>query len=158
MRLEDDLERVRARRVREDVVGLLVSSSAKRWVANGVGSSRPSAISCSSFGVVSVSTSPVVISTSRIQSRSRWSVAGMAVHADVREPAARADQLRAELERLGNADRLDRDVGAETVRQLHGRAARASSRPLLTITSAPNSSAFSSRASARSIATILPGV
>ena len=43
----------------------------------------------------------------------------MAVDADVRDPPARPDQLGAELERLGHADRLDGDVGAEAVRQLH---------------------------------------
>ena len=53
-----------------------VSASSKRCVANGVGSSRPSAISLSSRGVVDVSTSPVVMVTSLIQSFSRWSVAG----------------------------------------------------------------------------------
>ena len=46
---------------------------------------------------------------------SRWSVAGVAVDADVREVAARPDELGAELERLGGADGLDRDVGAEPV-------------------------------------------
>ena len=79
------------------------------------------------------------------------------MHADVRDPAARPNQLRAELEGLRDTDRLDRDVGAEAVRELLDRA-RASSRPLLMTMSAPNSSALSSRASARSIATICPGV
>ena len=68
--------------------------------ANGVGSSRPSAISRISFGVVKVSTSPVVIVTSRIQSRSRWSVAAR-LNADVRDPASGPDELGAELKRLG---------------------------------------------------------
>ena len=55
---QDDLERVRLRRVGEDVVGLLRLVESPKWcVANGVGSSRPSAISFSSFGVVNVSTS-----------------------------------------------------------------------------------------------------
>ena len=42
----------------------------------------------------------------------------MAVDADVRDAAAGADEVGAELERLGNADRLDRDVGAEAAGQL----------------------------------------
>ena len=49
----------------------MASSSGKRCVAKTVGSSLPSAISCSSLGVVFVSTSPVVIVTSLIQSFSR---------------------------------------------------------------------------------------
>ena len=43
----------------------------------------------------------------------------MPVDADVGDAAARPDQLRAELERLRHADRLDRDVRAEPVGQLH---------------------------------------
>ena len=43
---------------------------------------------------------------------------GLAVHADVRDRAARADDLGAELERLRHADRLDRHVDAEPVREL----------------------------------------
>ena len=41
------------------------------------------------------------------------------MNADVRHPPAGADQLGCELERLGNADRLERDVGAQTIGQLH---------------------------------------
>ena len=43
----------------------------------------------------------------------------LAVHADIRDPTARPDQLGAELERLGHADRLDRDVRAQAASQLH---------------------------------------
>ena len=43
----------------------------------------------------------------------------MAVHADVGDAAARPDQIGAELERLRHADRLDGDVGAEPVGELH---------------------------------------
>ncbi len=65
--------------------------------------------------MLNVSTSPVVIVTSRIHSFSRCSVRGAAVHADVRDAPARADQLGGELERLGHADRLEGGVGAEAV-------------------------------------------
>ena len=37
----------------------------------------------------------------------------LAVHADVGDVAARADQVHGELEGLGRADGLDRDVGAQ---------------------------------------------
>ena len=59
-----------------------------------------------------------MIVTSRIQSFSRCSVDRVAVDADVRDPPAGTDQLGAELERRRDADRLDRDVGAETAGQL----------------------------------------
>src|SRR6266540_3557928 len=48
----------------------------KWWVANGRGSRRPSTTSRSSVGVERVSTSPVVMVTFRIHSRSRCRVAG----------------------------------------------------------------------------------
>jgi predicted lipoprotein with Yx(FWY)xxD motif len=44
---------------------------------------------------------------------------GVTVHADVRHPPARTDQLTRQLERIGHANRLERDVGAESVRELH---------------------------------------
>ncbi len=43
----------------------------------------------------------------------------LAVHADVRDPSARSDQLGAELECLRYADGLDRDVHAQAVSQGH---------------------------------------
>ena len=43
----------------------------------------------------------------------------MAVHSDVRHVATGPDDRRAELEGLGNADRLDGDIDAEPLRQLH---------------------------------------
>ncbi len=45
----------------------------------------------------------------------------MSVDADVRNPAARPDQVGAELECLRNADRLDRDIRAEPAGELHDR-------------------------------------
>ena len=48
----------------------------------------------------------------------------VAVDADVGDAAAGPDELGAELERLGHADRLDRDVGAEPAGQLHDRCDR----------------------------------
>ena len=67
----------------------------------------------------SVSTSPVVIVTSRIHSFSRCSVTRLAVHADVRDAPAGTDQLGRELEGRGHPDRLERHVGAEPVGELH---------------------------------------
>ena len=56
----------------------------------------------------------------------------MAVHTDVRDAAAGPDELGAELERLRHADRLDRNVGAESLGQLHD-ASDGSSVPLLIV-------------------------
>ena len=56
--------------------------------------------------------------TSRIQRSSRCSVAGLAVHADVGDVAAGADQAGGQLEGGGHADRFDGDVGAEAAGQL----------------------------------------
>ena len=99
-----------------------------------------------SFGVVNVSTSPVVIGDIPDPEALQMERRRMSVDADVRNPAARPDQVRAELERLGNADRLDRDVRAEPAGELHDRSDGVDLAPLLIVTSAPNSSAFSSRA------------
>ena len=60
--------------------------------------------------------------------------------ADVRDPAARPDELGAELERRGDADCLDGDVGAEPAVSFMTSATRAPL-PLLIVTSAPNSRA-----------------
>jgi len=81
----------------------------------------------------------------------------VAVDADVGDPAARADQVGAELEGLGDAHRLDGHVGAEpSLRPMTTSAG--SSASLLTVTSAPNwVRAFSRRESALSIATTFLG-
>ena len=84
-----------------------------------VGSSRPLATSFISCGMVKVSTSPVVIVTSRIHSFSRCSVAGLpCTPMFATRPPGRIE-LGRQLERLRHADRLERDVGAEPVGELH---------------------------------------
>ena len=82
----------------------------------------------------------------------------LAVDADVGDVAAGADQRGGQLEGRRHADGLDGDVGAETVGELADDAPTASSRPLLTTTSAPNCLAASSRLSARSMATMWLGL
>ena len=49
---------------------------------------------------------------------------GVAVHADVRDPASGPDELGGELERLRYADSLDGHVGAEPTVRLHDRCNR----------------------------------
>ena len=88
-------------------------------MANSDGSSRPLAIRLISWGMLNVSTSPVVIVTSRIHSFSRCRLCGLAVNADVGHAPAGTDQIRRELEGLRHTDRLERDVGTEAVSQLH---------------------------------------
>ena len=82
----------------------------------------------------------------------------MAVDADVGDATAGANELGAELERLGDADRLDRDVRAEAAGQLHDLGNGIDRSPLLIVTSAPNSRARASRESSMSIATMCAGV
>ena len=98
---------------------LIVSPIANRWVANSDGSRRPlddqphqlrDAERVDQPGRDGHVADPQLLQVQR---------GGLAVDADVRESAARADQLGGELERRRNADRLERAVGAETISQLH---------------------------------------
>ena len=81
----------------------------------------------------------------------------LAVHSDVRHVTTGTDKFGAQFEAGRNADGLDGDVHAQTAREVLGTNATASSRPLLTIRSAPNRLAASSLASARSMAMIWLG-
>jgi hypothetical protein len=95
-----------------------VSPSSKRCVANTVGSSLPSTISCSSLGggigVDRTGRDRDVLDPELLEVQRRRA----AVDADVRNPASWADELGAELERCGDADGFDRNVGAEPIGQL----------------------------------------
>src|SRR5262249_6329993 len=132
------------------------SARSKRCVANGVGSSRPPSIKRSSSGVVTASTRPVVIVTSRIQSDSRCNVAGdpctptLATWPPGRTSAAQSSNVDGTPTASTATSTPWPFVSSVTF-------SIASSLPLLIVTSAPNSSARASRASARSIATIIAG-
>ena len=97
----------------------MVSPSGKRWVAKTVGSRRPPAISFEQLGrrvrVDEAGRDQHVADPELLEMQRHR----MAVDADVRNPAARPDQLGAQLERLRDADRLDGDIRAEPVGQLH---------------------------------------
>src|SRR5215472_7666543 len=129
------------------------SARAKRWVANVVGSRRPASISLSSFGVVVVSTSPVVIRTSRIHSFSRWSVAGWPWTPTLAtRPPGRISS--AQSSNVSGTPTASMATSAPRPPVSFITFATASSRPLSIVTSAPNSTAFSSREASRSIATM----
>ena len=99
-----------------------------------------------------------MIVTSRIHSFSRWSVAGWPWTPTLATRPPGPDEVGAELERLGHADRLDRDVGAEAAGQLHDPLDRVLGAVVDRHVGAELERLLEPRASARSIATIRPGV
>jgi hypothetical protein len=109
---DDHLHRLLLRRIAEHLVGLEHWSKLKRCVIRPSGCSFPDWTVFSSIGVVFVFTSPVVSVMFWIHSFWICRFDALAVHADVGDVAARPHDGLADVERGGDADRLDGDIDA----------------------------------------------